>query len=180
MKILSIYRELLYKTDRLTITVDIKYRSELTAKLDALGPIDYDADYDISIKKHREHRSLDANAYMWVLADKIAQVINCTAEEVYRAAIRRVGVFHYGAFREKDVKFAVEMWAHNGVGWIAEVEPCSMPGCKNIKFYHGSSSYDTKQMSRLIDELVNEAKGLNIETETPDEIARLKATWRKA
>lgn len=179
MRILSIRPEYLYKYDRLTIEFDIKDRMKLISKLDALGSIDPDKDYDIEIKVHRNRRSNDANAYMWILADKIAEAINSTANDVYRTAIREVGVFHYGAYHDKDVRFVVNMWTHNGVGWIAEVEPCSVQGWKNIKFYHGSSSYDTKQMSRLIDYLVEEAKGLNIETATPDEIARLKSTWGK-
>ncbi|MBR0085669.1 MAG: hypothetical protein IJL97_03870 [Lachnospiraceae bacterium] len=180
MRILNIFRELLYETDRLTLTFDIKDRKELSKKLEALGEIDPDADYDIEIKKRRKRRSLDANAYMWVLADRISQAINSTAAEVYRKAVHEVGTFHYGAFREKDVPIAVRMWTQNGVGWIAEVEPCSIPGCKNVKFYHGSSSYDSRQMSRLIDYLVEEAKELDIETMTPDELARMKSMWGKA
>lgn len=43
--------------------------------------------------------------------------------------------------------------------------------------WYGSSSYDTKEMSRLIDYIADEAKGLGIETMTPDELAQLKAAW---
>ena len=177
MKILSIRPEYLYNLDRITIEVDNKDRMKLIEKMDALGCIDPDKEYDIDIKVHRGKRSNDANAYMWTLADKIAEAVNSTATEVYRKAIHEVGVFHYGAFHDRDVPFVVQTWTHNGVGWIAEVEPCSIPGSRNVKFYHGSSSYDTKQMSRLIDYMVEEAKELNIETATPDELARMKSTW---
>ena len=29
--------------------------------------------YDVDIKEHREKRSLDANAYFWVLVDRLAE-----------------------------------------------------------------------------------------------------------
>lgn len=178
MKIKGIMHEQLYDTDRLTITIDIKDRMQLIDKLEALGTIEEDAEYDIEIKKHRRRRSLDANAYMWVLADKIAEKVEATATEIYREAIHDVGVFRYIAVHEDKAKEVQDMWQHFGTGWIAEIEDCSIPGSKNIKLYSGSSSYDTKQMSRLIDYLVNEAKGLNIETMTPDEIAKMKELWR--
>lgn len=44
--------------------------------------------------------------------------------------------------------------------------------------YFGSSSYDTVQMSRLIDLLIEDCKAQGIETATPDEIARYKEEWR--
>lgn len=179
MRIREISRELLHDTDRLTITIDIKDRMQLSDKLKALGVIDPDKEYDIEIKKHRNKRSLDANAYLWVIADKLAEKLEITATDVYRRAIHDVGVFHYGMYRNKDVKIAIAMWESNGVGWVAEAEPSSVPGCQSVKFYHGSSSYDTKQMSRLIDYVVEEAKAQGIETATPDELARMKSTWRE-
>ena len=178
MKIRSILNHKLHDYYHLELNFSLEDTNVIENKLEALGKIDPEVEYDFEIKRKRNHRSNDANAYMWVLADKIADVINSTSKDVYRKAIHEVGVFHYGMFRDKDVNTAVRMWTHNGVGWIADVEPCSKVGCKNVKFYHGSSSYDTKQMSRLIDYLVEEAKGLNIETLTPDEIARLKEEWK--
>lgn len=178
MKIVNIERELLHETDRLTITIDYKDRMLLTDKLNALGPVDPKAEYDIVIKKHRFKRSLDANAYMWVLADKIAEKVETTATEVYRKAIHEVGVFTYAAVHSDKAEEFKNMWNSFGVGWFAEEEYCSMPGSVNMKCYHGSSTYDTKQMSRLIDYIVDEAKGLDIETMTPDELAKMKEVWR--
>ena len=31
--------------------------------------------YDVEIKEHREKRSLDANAYFWVLVDRLAETL---------------------------------------------------------------------------------------------------------
>ena len=177
MKIKDIQHELLYDRDRLIITFDKKDRMELISKLEALGLIDEKAEYDLTIKKHRHRRSQNANSYMWVLADKIADATHCTKEEVYRNSIRNVGVFNDVAIKNKAVGTMVKSWSERGVGWYAEAFDCTLEGCKRVRLYYGSSTYDTKQMSRLIDDMVEEAKGLNIETATPDELARMKAEW---
>ena len=131
----------------------------------------------------RKKRSTDANAYMWQLADKIADAIGVTKEEVYRAHIHDVGVFTDVAVINKAVQEFCEAWQSNGVGWIAEVQmDCKIEGCKKIRCYKGSSCYDTKQMSRLIDNMVQEAKSLSqhgvyIETLTPDELEQMMQKW---
>lgn len=177
MKILDLFHELLYDTDRLTITIDKKDRMELSSKIEAISPINHDAEYDIEIKKHRQHRSLNANAYMWVLAEKIADVTHSTREEVYRKAIREVGKFTDVAVSNKATGDLVKGWSNKGIGWFTDTFDSRLANCNRVRLYYGSSSYNTKEMSRLIDDLVDEAKTLNIETETPEEIARLKATW---
>lgn len=39
----------------------------------------------------------------------------------------------------------------------------------------GTSDMDTLEMGQCLDDLIVEAKALGIQTETPDEIARMKA-----
>lgn len=177
MIIKDIFHELLYDKDRLTITFDKKDRQQIQDKLASLGEIDQTKEYDLEIKKHRKKRSQDANGYMWVLADKIAAVTSCTKEEVYRNAIRRVGVFQDVAVTNVAAGALVKSWSERGIGWFADTFESKLKDCKRVRLYYGSSTYDTKQMSRLVDDMVEEAKGLNIETETPDEIARLKSMW---
>ena len=53
-----------------------------------------------------------------------------------------------------------------------------IPDCTNVVLYYGSSEYDTAQMSRLLDAIIREAKLQNIETATPEELARLKENWK--
>ncbi len=55
--------------------------------------------------------------------------------------------------------------------------PSKIEGCVNVVLYYGSSTYDTKQMSSLIDQLIFDAKELGIETATPQELARYKEEW---
>lgn len=177
MKILSINHELLHQIDRLTITFDIKDRMQLIEKLKALGSVNPEKEYDFTLERHREKRSRDANAYMWVLVDKIADKTQTTKEDVYREAVRRVGVFTDVAVVDKAAETLVSGWGKKGIGWFAEKFDSTLYGCKKVRLYYGSSTYDTKEMSRLIDEIVEEAKSLDIETATPDELARMKSTW---
>ena len=62
---------------------------EITFELDkdtSLSAIDelINKELDITAVKHREKRSLDANAYLWVLCQKIAEKINSNKDNVYR------------------------------------------------------------------------------------------------
>lgn len=139
-----------------------------------------DRDYDLTIKEHREKRSLDANAYAWVLMGKLAAAMHIKPVEVYRQQIVGVGDnFTPMCVREKDVNRFVSSWERNGLGWIVQdLGVSQVPGCRNLAAYHGSSTYDTQQMSQLIDNIVQDCKALGIETLTPDKLALLKEEWQ--
>jgi hypothetical protein len=140
----------------------------------------------VKIEPQRVRRSLDANAYCWVLCDRIADVLRSTKEEVYRRAIREVGVFQDVAVQQGSaVKTLVQTWTSRGIGWIAEVFDSSLidrsgKRMMRVRLYSGSHIYDTKEMSRLIDWLVDEAKGLGIETLPEDELKRMLTTAERS
>lgn len=132
---------------------------------------------NVEIKPYRERRSLDANAYAWVLIDKLAEALHKGKTEVYRDIIRDVGgVSVVGCYRKQDIPKLTESWSHNGVGWQVDVEPSRIAGCSNVTMYYGSSVYDTAQMSRFIDLLVQECQQLGIPTD-PQEAAKVKEAW---
>lgn len=137
-----------------------------------------DSKLAVDVKKYRPRRSLDANAYLWVLCDKIASAVESTKELIYIELVRRVGKFAIVAVREKDADEVIHGWSCRGLGWFAEImDGCKIDGCVRVMFFYGSSAYNTKEMSRLIDEAVLEAKELEIDTATPDEIALMKERW---
>lgn len=128
----------------------------------------------------QKKRSLNANAYAWVLIDKIAEVLKIPKSEVYRQAIMEIGgVSETGCFMQKAAPKLKEVWEKNGLGWmcVEAEEPSKISGCVNLILYYGSSTYDTKQMNRLLDFLIEEAKLQGIETATPNEIAKMKSLW---
>lgn len=131
---------------------------------------------EFDLKTAKQKRSLEANAYMWVICDKIAKSIRSTKEEVYRKAIREVGVFQMMLVSNEALNETLTRWSEAGDGFFAEVkcESKKNPNCSIVMFYFGSSKYSTQEMSRLIDYLVEEAKGLGIETLTPQELALMK------
>jgi len=136
----------------------------------------------VEIKPYRKKRSLDANNYCWLLCDKIAEVIRSTKEEVYREVIRRVGKFDYMLMHPEATETFIADWSSKGIGWFAEVEgsiTINQIEFDKLIIYKGSSRYDTKQMARLIDELVSEAQELDIETRPEAEINSLLNEWEK-
>lgn len=130
------------------------------------------------IKQYRHKRSLDANAYCFVLCQKIAEVIHSTKELVYKKAIREVGQFEIVPIRDDAVTRWIECWDSKGLGWFAEVlEDSKLQGYKKVISYYGSSVYDSREMAVLIDEIVSQCKELGIETMTPSELNNLKNEW---
>lgn len=156
------------KKQRLTVELDADFRE----KYDAL----HEFDVDVTVKKYRAKRSLDANAYAWVLIDKIAAASGRTKDDIYRDEIKRIGgVSEVVCVREAAVERLRQTWSKYGMGWQTEVFDSEVEGFKNLILYYGSSSYDTKQMSILIDRLVQDAQSLGIETMPPEQLESLLA-----
>lgn len=61
----------------------------------------------------------------------------------------------------------------NGLNWIYD----RVQGRADDDSYFGSSTYDTKEMSTLIDGIVSECRELDIETETPEKLALMCEEW---
>ena len=134
--------------------------------------------YDMEIKEHRNKRSLDANAYCFVLINKIAEKTGISVEEIYRRAVREIGGNNtVVCVKDEALDALCSSWKLKGLGWQAEAIPSRLDGCTNVVLYYGSSTYDTKTMSRLIDYIVQDAKELGIETMTPCELAALIERW---
>lgn len=134
--------------------------------------------YVLTIKEQKRRRSLDANAYAWVLLDKLAERLREPKEDIYRGYIREIGGnSEIVCVRSEAAEQLCEGWAHNGIGWQAETMPSKLAGCTNVVLYYGSSTYDTAQMSRLIDLIVQDCKALGIETKDQDELDKLVKEW---
>lgn len=153
--------------------VTLALRGDWRAEIDKLK----DEDLDVEIKKHREKRSLDANAYMWALVGKIAEAMipPLPKEDVYLEMLRRYGQSGMVSIAEKyidqfqrEYKYCDELGRSelNGKMFV------------HYRFYIGSSKYDSKEMSLLVDGVVSEAKALGIDTDTPEMIAKIKEEWK--
>lgn len=154
------------------------------AGVEVLNQIQENKRYNIELKLHREKRSLTANSYCWVLCQKIAEELSkngvyTSREDVYRQAIKGCQAFTPMPIKAEAVERFTEIWQSNGIGWIVEdVGNSKLNGYKVIHAYYGSSTYDTKEMARLIDCLVSEATALGIETKTEEEVNSLLEEWK--
>ena len=135
----------------------------------------------VEIKKASKHRSLSANNYAWVLIDKIAEKTGVPASEVYRTAIREIGgVSDFYGMKEAAFDAFCEIWTAGHLGRQVEIIPgSSKPGWINVQAWKGSSDFDSAQMARLIDSLIQEAEAQGIPTIADDEKERMVDQWGK-
>lgn len=133
---------------------------------------------EYSIEKAKKKRSLDANAYFWVLVGKIAAVTGIPRSEIYRHAVKEIGGNCYTVcVLNIAANELCRDWESKGVGWQTERFPSKVKDCINVTLYKGSSEYDTATMSRLIDNIVQDAKALDIETLSPDKLNAMMEAW---
>lgn len=132
--------------------------------------------YEVTVKEQRKKRSLDANAYAWVLIGKLADVMRITPREVYINAVQNIGGnYEIIPIREEAAQKFAETWQKQGLGWpCVDMGKSKLEGYRNLRAYYGSSTYDSRQMGQLIDLLVQDCKALDIETLTPDKLALLE------
>lgn len=136
-----------------------------------------DKPMEIVLQTIKKKRSLSANAYCWVLFDEIAKAIKNTAVNVYKAAIRDVGVYELMYMPIGAVDRFIDIWNAKGDGWQAELLEAEYQGLSCVKAFYGSSTYNTSEMTRLIDWAIDEAEELGIETLTPDQKNLLLQEW---
>lgn len=134
---------------------------------------------EYELRRTRKKRSLDANAYMWALCGKIGEALNIPPEEVYKHSVSEGSAFYPMPIREDAVEHFARVWAEKGIAWFVVVidDSRKLPGYKLVHAYYGSSVYDTKEMSHLIDRVVEDARALDIETLSERELSLLKDNW---
>ena len=125
--------------------------------------------YDVEIKIHREKRSLNANSYCWKLCTEIASAINSDKDSVYLLMLKRYGISDLVPISNQvpiddyikyyDVESKTDKYT-----WY--------------KIYKGSSKYDTKEMSVLLNGIVSECKEMGIPTKEDLEIERMVKEWK--
>jgi hypothetical protein len=133
----------------------------------------------IEVKKYRKKRSLDANNYFHVLVGKIADTLTISKAKCKNILICKYGqpvVFEDGEFLYYKTNAPVEYIIEQEEPHLIFVSN-TPDGMNMFKQYRGSHTYDTKEMSVLIDGTVADAKELGIETLTPDQLTEMKERW---
>lgn len=150
------------------LTLNIDQSSELMSLVSNF----YGKQLDLKLNVHREKRSLDANAYLWVLVSKIAEAVKSSKDEIYLKELKAYGQ----QFIAKIPNKYTESFERE-TKYCEPHEKLTDEKAVYYRVYVGSSNYNTDEMSKLIDGVVSDAKELGIETMTPDEIAKMKASW---
>ena len=166
-----------YKTNKPKITLLLDQRQSISS----LEEIKEDK-LSIEIKKYRKPRSLDANRYFWKLLTEYSEEKEIDAIEEYKERVKRLGIFRVSRVETKDVETYKKSWENWGTAWFCEIYDTEY--LENIEFkilhlYYGSSSFNSKQMSRLINDLVEDCKDVGIETKPKAEIDSLLESWDK-
>lgn len=131
----------------------------------------------------RKGRSQNANKYFWELCGQLAAKVGIPPNEIYREYIRDIGGNYFIVpVRQKRIEAWDRIWCAGHIGRMTEdLGACrDLEGYYNIRSYISSSDYDTEQMSRLIDMVVQDCKSEGIETMSPQELAALKSRWGEA
>lgn len=163
--------------------IDLRVRQDVLDIYQKLKDCD---NLDIVIRKHRNKRSLNANAYYWQLLTKIAEVIKVSKPFAHNYMLRK-----YGQLSLFDGKAAYIVLPDNEAtekqideSMYYHLKPTSQvkEGKDRVMYrtymmLRGSSDYDTMEMAILIDGIVAEAKELGIETLPDYEIERMKSEW---
>lgn len=175
-------------TGKLVHARPIAGRNETEIAFDAYGQHAADLEtfgdrvLDIEIKVHREKRSTRANALCWELCSQIGRALTppIPKEEVYRQAIKDVGVFIQVCIRKGDYPAFDRQWQGRGTGWFTEItDTHDYMDVVDVMAYCGSSTYDTKEMSTLIDYLVDQAEQMELQIAYDlREIEQIKEDWR--
>ena len=136
--------------------------------------------YDLEVKEHCKKRSLDANAYAWVLINKIADVLRITPIEIYRQAILNVsGNYEVLPIKEEAAEHFKQVWEAQGLGWpCVDMGKSKLDGYRNMRAYYGSSTFSVQQMQVFVDNLVQDCKALDIEVKSEEELASLMGAWK--
>ena len=129
-------------------------------------------DMRVKLTKWSEKRSLDANAYLWVLCTKLAEVHDSSKDEIYEECIQKYGYFDDPPITI-TVKANVDMSVIDG-HWKFLKSDGKFAGYMRIR---GSSEYTRAEMAHFLDMVVQDAKDSGIEVLTPNELERLKNDW---
>ena len=160
-------------------------KPRVTFEVDSLNELQgLSENLKIEVKENLAHRSLTANAYFHKLVGLIADAMD---PPVSKAHCKNIMLARYGQ-REFIDGEPVKISSETEPDKMMEVEYIHVQHigfgfAKDKKFYHyavirGSHTYNTKEMSVLIDGTVEEAKALGIQTLSPNEIERMKSLWK--
>ena len=142
----------------------------------------------IAANKPKLKRSLSMNGYYWTLIGQLASKMRISTSRCHNIMLRRYGTLE-NVDGESIVAFIPDTDKAENEALEAEtyhLKPTSATKVfndgENYRMYYvlkGSSQYDTKEMSTLINGIVDECNHVGIPTATPAEIAEMMKHYGK-
>lgn len=173
-----------FLTGKFNLTLEVNEASVIREGYDKIKDLEK---LSVKIVKYSKKRSLDANAYYWQLLSKVAEVMKMSKPFAHNYFLRKYGQIE---IFDGQAVFVVIPDTEEAEIRVFEEETYHLKPTSQVKvgkdgrmyrtymMLRGSSNYNTKEMSELIDGLVTEAKENGIETLPPDELERMKAMWK--
>lgn len=129
-------------------------------------------DKQFELKEYKEKRSLNANNYYWNLVTELGNVLKMDKEDLHFLLLQKYG-------QSEMISVVADVDMKNYLKYYTEAGESNLNGktFKHYKVYKGSSEMDSKEMSILINGLVEECHIQGIETKTPAEINSLLERW---
>lgn len=130
----------------------------------------------IKAVKYRNKRSLDANGLLWLCIGRIAESLNADKWDIYLRLLKRYGKYTYICVKENVVEAVKLQWRECEV--VGEID---INGTKAVQMlcYFGSSTYDSKEFSVLLEGTISEMKEMGLETPPSTELRRVMEQYEK-
>lgn len=135
-----------------------------------------DKDLNLEVKQHRNHRSKDANALLWECIGRLAMALRADKWDIYLLMLKRYGQYTYIVVPPNAVEMVARQWRECEV--IGDININGRDGVQMLCYY-GSSTYDTKQFSVLLDGVISEMKEIGLTAPTSEDMRRSIEEWEK-
>ncbi len=165
------------KQPKIALLLDGRVEVTFTTTRAVLGELEglKDKELNVSVKEYRPKRSLSQNAYFWCLIGKLAEKLSLGTNQIYKDFIRNYGVYEILPIKKEALGSFKAKWGKNGLGWfVEEIGKSKLTGYINVIAYYGSSTYNSKEMTRLVDAVIQYCQDFGINTMlTTDEFLAL-------
>lgn len=153
-----------------------------TPNLDVVGSFQdkmkNDTSYRVNVVQWRDKRSGEANRMLWACLGEIAKSQDPPLDVwcVYLLMLKRYGKYTHIAIREDALEDLRKQWRE-----IEVVGDLKVNGVKalDVLCFYGSSTYNTKEFSVLLNGVISEMEEMNIETPMSEDIRRALEQYEK-
>ena len=128
----------------------------------------FSGELEVSIEKWRNKRSNNHNALFWDMCTYYADSTNditITANTVYKSIISEYGVSTIYPVQDEILDMVIKDWENRGEGWLTlKLRKSNLDGnYTNVKFWFGSSIYNSKQFWKLVEGLKQECRNVGLD-----------------